>query len=360
MRLRAKRRGSALIYTSVLMVAITTVVIGTVQLNLVAAQKAERRIDDAKAEETFNAQVALVTSVCKSNAISLPLTFSSTMNGQTLSCSVTDNDSSLLRSYRIESSGGGSLNRHYVKVIGGRQTTHPFYYALWTRQGLDATGTGISTTNGGHVYIGGNATIDSASSIAGDLWSVGSMTAGTATIARNYDGGQVAIPFYNPDLPGLKAESTSILPTPLLAALSYLSLLVNGHYALHYYDNAASMSGILNGKGTAVFQRSMTVTGNVTYLSGAARSVFIVNGDLTINPGVTRLDGMWYVTGNINAIGTTAALQNMRGSIVCNGSVNTTRPMYVTMDTAFWTGRNEALRHCVPGFWPTPVVGLMR
>lgn len=356
----AHRRGSVLIYTSVLMVAITTVVVGTVQLNVVASQKAERRIDDAKAEETFNAQVALVKSVCKSNAISLPLTFNCTMNGHTLACTVTDNGSTLLRSYRIESSGAGTRNRSFVRVIGGRQATHPFYYALWTAGNFDATGIGVTTGTGGHIYVGGNATFDALSSLGGDVYSAGTLAEGAASIGKNTQSGLTPTALAAPNLVALKADSTSLLAVPLLSTLTFLSLLINGHYAMHYYTSLTTMSGLVSGKGTAVFERSITVTGNVTYLSGAARAVFIVNGDLTINPTVTRVDGLWYVTGNVNMIGTSTTLQNTRGAIVCGGTINRTRPLNITMDTAFWTGRAEAQRHCVPGFWPTASADLMR
>lgn len=342
------------------MVAITTVVIGTVQLNLVAADKAERRIDDAKAEETFNAQVALVKSVCKSNAISLPLTFNSTMNGHTLACTVTDNDSTLGHSYRVASTGAGARNRSFVQVIGGRQTTHPFYYALWTDWDLDATALGVSTTSGGSVYSNRAMTLDSASSISGDAFSGGTMTMGTGSVAKNCIGDMSTQTFHTPSWNSLQTEATTTLASPVMNSLTFLSLLVNGHYALHYNTVAASFSGLVNGKGTMVFDRGVTITGNVTYLSGAARAVFIVKGNLTINSGVTRVDGMWYVDGDIIASGTTTPLQNFRGSFITSNRLTRTRPLNIAYDPAFWTGRNEALRHCVPGFWPTPVAGLMR
>lgn len=359
-RSNAKRRGSVLVYTSILMVAITTVVIGTVQLNLVASQKAERRVDDAEADATFQAQVALVTSVCKDNSITLPMTFTTTLNGQNLTCDVTDNDSSLAHSYRIASTGSGGLQRSYSQVVGGRQASHPFYFALWTGDDLNATGTGVSTTTGGSVYSEKKMTLDSASSISGDALCKGTMTPGTASVSKNCMGNDADLAFYNANYGDLKAEATSLLSVPSLASLSFLALLVNGHYALHYYDTATSLSGTVSGKGTAVFDKNITVTGNIAYLAGSARVVYLVRGDVTINPGVNRVDGMWYIDGKLNATGTTASLNNMRGAFVVKGTITTTRPINIAYDSAFWSGRPEGQRHCVPGFWPTAAAGLMR
>ncbi len=360
MRLSPKRRGSALIYVSVITVAITTVVIGTVQMNLVASEKAERRIDDARAEETFNAQVALVKSISKSNDIVLPLTFNCTMNGHTLACTVTDNDAVLTRSYRIASAGSGLRSRTFSRVVGGRQTSHPFYYALWTGTSLDVSATGLTTTNGGHVCVGGNATLGASTSIAGDILARNSLTLGAATITKNTAANYPTAAYHAINRTALQADATSTITLPSLTSISFLSLLVNGHYAVHYYSSATALSGNISGKGTAVFEKNLTITGNVQYLSGTARAIFIVDGDLTINSGVTRVDGMWYVRGKIIANGTSTAISNTRGALACLDSLVTTRPFNIAMDPALFNGRSEAQKHCVPGFWPTPAAGLMR
>lgn len=354
-----KRRGSALVYTSVLMVAITTVVVGTVQLNLTASDKAERRIDDAKADETFNAQVAMVTSLCKSNAITLPHAFTCTLNGITLSGSVTDNGAALNRTYRVDATGTGARPRAYRRVVGGRQMTHPFYYALWVSKGLDVSSTGLSTSGGGSVYIDGNLTLNNTSSIAGDVYAKGSIVEGGANVDRNLSPWAPAQTMPKPSLAALKAEATSLISLPVLTSLSFTSLLVNGHYALHYHDQATTISGLVGGKGTAVFEKKVTVTGNVAYASPTARAVFIVDGDLIVNSGVTRLDGLWYVTGDVSILGT-GTLNNTRGSIVCGGTLNTTKALNITMEPQFWTARLEAQRHVVPGFWPSAPADLMR
>lgn len=355
----SKRRGSALVYTSVLMVAITTVVVGTVQLNLTASDRAERRIDDAKADETFNAQVAMVTSLCKSNAITLPHAFTCTLNGITLSGTVTDNGAALNRSYRVDATGTGARPRAYRRVVGGRQMTHPFYYALWTPNDLDVSSTGLTTSTGGNVYVGGNLTLGNTSSIGGDVYARGSLTEGGATIQRNTDPGAQTQTMPVAPIATLKSEATSLLTLPSLSSLTFLNLLVNGHYALHYYDQATAISGLVNGKGTAVFERSLTVTGNVAYASAAARAVFIVNGNLNIAPGVTRLDGLWYVTGDVSVLGT-GTLNNTRGAIVCGGNLTSGKALNITMEPQFWTARLDAQRHVVPGFWPSAPADLMR
>ena len=104
-----RRRGSALIYTSVMMVAITSIVVGTVGVNAAAAQKAEKRYAEAKLDETFNAQVALVTSLCKNDTIpTLPYDFHTDLNGRRMYCRVSDNGANIPRTYLLTSDLTGS------------------------------------------------------------------------------------------------------------------------------------------------------------------------------------------------------------------------------------------------------------
>jgi cytoskeletal protein CcmA (bactofilin family) len=145
-----------------------------------------------------------------------------------------------------------------------------------------------------------------------------------------------------------------------VVSLTLPGTLSNGHYSLNYYKNANEISGVFGGKGTLVFEKNVKVTGDVVYLNGSSRMVYIVNGNLDIDKTVNQIDGFWYVTGQIKAKGTTNTLYVGRGALFSGTDIMSDRPINVTFDNAFWVDRVEAQRHCVPGFWPTPETGIMR
>lgn len=357
----SKRRASTLVYVSVMMVAITSVVVSTVHVNVAAASKADRRIQEAKDLETFNAQEALIASLCKSNAIALPYDFHLDLNGRRMYCTVSDNNANISRTYFLAADLTGAKSQAYTRVIGGRQTTHPFYYALWAEDNVNTTGKSLITMNGGPVYAHGDLTLAAGSIVSGDVMATGTTTTTGSMVAKNVMRGLTPGTISTVPKNTLQGEATtldSILTN--LVGVNFLSLLLNGHYALHYYTSANTVRGSISGKGTAVFDGNVTVNGNVSYANGSSRCVFIVNGNLTIDPTVTFMDGHWYVTGNVTAGGTAATLQMGRGALAFGGTNQIARPMNIGFDNAFFVDRSEAVKHCVPGFWPTPANGLMR
>lgn len=355
-----KRRGSALVFTSILMVAITTVVIGTVQVNMVAAKKAEQKISEALAEQTFDAQTALVAAISKDQTITLPLSFDCLINGYKMTCTVADNSASEARTVKLTAVGSFRGTRFkYTRIIGGRQTTHPLYYALWSNDSIDMTANPLTTVGNGHVYSRGNVTLGS-STVSGDVLSTGTVASAGATVDKNVVSAvpdQVLPPI---DLAALLAESTGSLNIGEINGLTFPSVLVNGHYPLNYCDKATSIRGVIAGKGTTVFPGNLTISGDLTYANGASRAVFIVDGSLTIDSTVTELSGLWFVRGKVTAEGASGTLYLPRGSLVIGGPNKITRPLAISFDPSLWNDRTEAQRHCVPGFWPTATPGILR
>lgn len=358
-RIWRRRRGSALIYVSIMMVAIATVVVSSVSVNVAAVKKAERRLEDAKAQATFDAQVALVDTLCKSNSITLPYTFSTTLNGRGMDCTVTNNHSSIARTYLVSSTMPSDSTRSFKRVIGGRQKTSPLYYALYTNGDCDYSSNVLTTS--GPVYAGGNVTLGAGSTIGGDLYAGGTIDSGTSTVTGNAVPAMPAPTFPSVTRNDYKDNSNLVVELLNLLNLILGTSLLSGHYGIYYYDTTQNFRGMLTGKGAVYFKKDIQVIGDVTYSVSSSHVVFICEGDLTINGGVNNLDGTWYVKGRLISNGGTSTLNVGRGNIIAQGGMSGfTRPLSITADTNVWDDRSQGFMYCVPGFWPATDANLTR
>lgn len=354
-----KRRGSALVYVSIMMVAITSIVVTTMEVNVAAVQKAERKITDEKQKQTVEAQIAVVKSISKSNTISLPYDFVTTLNGRTIHCQVTDNSANIPRTLLLTGDLAGSRATCYTKVIGGRQTTHPYYFGLWLGGPVDGTVTPI-TINNGSLYANGAVDL-TGSRVAGDVFSTSMVTTSTGTVDRNVI---ESVPAMSP--PPFNVNDYKSLMT----VLEQLTGSVINGFTLPYtltgsffdwrYSKANTFSGTLTGCGTLVIDGPITVTGDVVYADTASNVAIIVNGDLIVDPAVNQLDGNWIAYGKLKLQGT-GTLRVGRGSLAATrGLQQATRPLDITVDTRFWADRSNGTKQRIPGFWPTALTGILR
>lgn len=360
-RIRHLRRGSALVYTSMLMVAITTVVVTTSQLNAAASGKAERQIDAVMTEESENGAVAYVSAMCNAQSINLPATYNLTLNGQTQTVSVTDNNSTLARSIKVATVVNGKHSRNFERVLAGRQTPSPTYYALWLGRATDLSSSRLRILSGGHTYCRNNLTLSATSTLDGEVVAAGIVTTNGATVVKNVVSGarNTAAPAF--DNSDYLTAVLGLVSTPgSINSLSFLTLGLGLPYQLRYYRGDTLIKGKLEGKGTVYFEDDVIIENDVEYKTASDRVVFIVEGNLTIQINCKRLDGIWIVKGNVSVEPDVSPLILQRGSLTVMNRLELTRDLDITPDTTFWTDRNEGVRHRAPGFWPTPLTGLLR
>ena len=354
-----KRRGSALVYVSIMMVAITSIVVTTMEVNVAAVQKAERKISDEKQKQTYEAQIAVVKSISSSNTITLPYDFVTTLNGRVVHCRVTDNSANIPRTLLLTGDLAGTRATAYTKVIGGRQTTHPFYYGLWVGGPVDGTATPI-TINNGCMYADGAVDL-TGSRIAGDVFSTSMVTMSTGSVERNVVESMPAQAAPSFDVNDYKNLMTVLeqLTGNVLNGLS-LPYTVTGSVFDWRYSKANSFSGTLTGCGTLVVDGNLNVTGDVVYADTTSNIAIIVNGSLTVDPAVNQLDGNWMIYGKLKLSGT-GTLRVGRGSLATTrGFQNASRSLDITVDTRFWGDRSYGTKQRIPGFWPTALTGILR
>ncbi len=354
-----KRRGSALVYVSIMMVAITSIVVTTMEVNVAAVQKAERKIASEMQKQTYEAQIAVVKSISSSNTITLPYDFVTTLNGRTVHCQVTDNSANIPRTLLLTGDLAGSRATAYTKVIGGRQTTHPFYYGLWVGGPVDGSVTPI-TINNGCLYANGAVNL-TGSRIAGDVFTTSTVTMATGTVDRNVIELMPSMAEPPFDINDYKNILT-VLENLTLSVLNGLSLpsTLTGSFYDWRYCKANSISGSLSGCGTLVIDGNVAVTADVVYADINSNVAIIVKGDLTVNSGVYQMDGNWLVYGKVKTQGT-GTLRIGRGSLATTrGFNNATKGLDITVDTRFWADRSYGSKQRIPGFWPSPLTGILR
>jgi hypothetical protein len=198
--------------------------------------------------------------------------------------------------------------------------------------------------------------------VAGDVMATGTV-AEAGNVAGNVLNSVKAQSFPAPDSTALRGDAGLLnLLGNLGVVLTFLVSLLNGHYDLHFNSTANQIGGQLSGKGTLVFDSDIKVKNDVTYANRASRAVIIVLGDLDVDKTVTQMDGIWYVTGNFRAKGTSATLRNTRGSIIVGAASGNEfqRPLDIVMDSDIFNNRAEGFKHCLPGFWPTADAGVLR
>ncbi len=354
-----KRRGSALIFVSVMLVAITSIVVASTQLNFAAAEKSSRVISDAKAQATFEAQVALVNAANKTNSFTVPYSGNFTLNGYTINVDIRDNSSVMDRTLLI--SAGGTLNDKqytFTRVVGARQTSYPLYYAIFSDGLLDATGYSLYTLNGGPIYSRGAITINPSCSIDGDVIAGETVTDTGAANVRNKVsfGPSLRAPSFNAsDYQSAGTALSNLLP---LATVSFSSALLGQPYPMYYCDGNTSLAGPILGKGTLFVKGNLTITGDMTPVLGA-QLLIIVDGTITINSTVNNICGWLYAGKDI--ISTGGGLLTVNGGSICTMKrYRIARSVAVYSDRSMWSNRNEAIRFHAPGFWPTADPNLTR
>jgi len=342
-----------------MMVAITSIVVTTMEVNVAAVQKAERKISAEMQKQTYEAQIAVVKSISSSNTITLPYDFVTTLNGRTVHCQVTDNSANIPRTLLLTGDLAGSRATVYTKVIGGRQTTHPFYFGLWVGGPVDGSVTPI-TINNGCLYANGAVNL-TGSRVAGDVFTTSTVTMATGTVDRNVVELMPALsapPFNVNDYKNLMTV-TEQLTGNVLSGFSLPYSLTGSVYDWRY-SKANSISGTITGCGTLIIDGSITVTGDMTYADGSSNVAFVVNGDLIVDPAVNQLDGNWMVYGKLKLQGT-GTLRVGRGSLATTrGFQQASRALDITLDTRFWADRSYGTKQRLPGFWPSPLTGLLR
>jgi hypothetical protein len=343
-----------MLYTMILIVSLTTIVLAASDLAFSLRMEQARRENAATARHTFDAAVEVLTARWVAGGLTLPYTFEDALNGWMYECTLLDNQANVPQSLRVV----GSVYRHghtynFQRVISKREPRRIFDYVLFAHADLDGTARVETGALGAAGDIGGNGKLNipnAANLINGDIHFTGPNTAGAVptTGERVIGLPTIGFPTANPTT-YLAASFTSIGS----GSINGLNFSVGGAFhPLHYRSGNLSLRGTFSGRGTIFVAGNVTVNGDIAYANAASRLVIIVDGNVLVNEPVAALEGIWFVKGDFILETNGVAKTLGRGSIAASKIDLKNVQLTARHDPAFWLDRSEAHRHRYPGVWP--------
>lgn len=341
----------------------TVLALAVSEMALTTERAFQRELEKTQAEWAFQATASEAIDACNRDAITLPATYSASSGGAACTSTVSSNDTTLSHTYRVTGNSTiGGRTYGFVRIIPAKQSPHPVFYAMWAGQDVDSN-LGILTTLGGQssVYAGDDiqpSTIVPCT-ISGDAIAKDQIASIVVASGDELPGSDTQ------PWPSFSNGDYSSLPsTPVAAAAlsghGFAAVSPTDPYPLLYRSGDLDLSGTFSGKGTIYVTGNVTVTGNVSYANADARLVVIAKGDIQFNSSVSSCVGT-LISDKAMAFNRVGFMTMNPGNLICHDTLSMNQcSITVTAERAFWTNRNEAVRHYIPGFHPSPSTSLMR
>lgn len=342
------RRGSALVYTIIVVFSVTAIVIAQARVATASNVHFSSKYASAKFASMADGLVDQAKADCyKSNGV-LPSTLGATYTDGSVSATVSSHPT-LKRAYelKVEGTVGGVVQvRRYA--IGNRKA-HPVFFGMWNDDNYNDAS--LATTLNGSAYIGGNSSFIGGWTVTGDLFVRGSAT---AVLAPNVSGNYLVGIRDRAMPPTPKADFTPVstsIATSSRGSFSFNGVDANGYYPCLRRGSSLNMTGgVLSGKGTVLVDGNLDINGNYNYADSDSRVVFIVEGDLNINALATQIVGTFYVKDDIKLNG--VSLNVLRGNLCAKKEIKRSLCLLtLTQDAVFVSSEDEARGHRVPGYW---------
>jgi hypothetical protein len=343
-----KRRGSAMIFAIVMVVAITTSIMVTLTVTTNALQQVRRQENILRARYALEGAMVQAVAEHGKGTYSLPATRSYVVNGLSNSLTITDNSSVLLRTLSITGTVAiRGTTYTESRVMGQRLTASPFYYAIFVNNPVSTSQTittGTSNENGDFYAKGAVSLLALSNTINGELESTSTVTTEGLTIA------------------GSVFENVSALTMPTVNATDYstasgvttIGTSLNGYTfttgvtgtQLLYAPTDLTLRGTFRNKGTIFVNGDVTVINSMSYFNSSSRLTVIATGSITFNnPTVVG-----YYFGTTCFTGA-SGVNVSRGGLAFN-TLSPSGPVTVTNDPAVWNDPSEGPKMYLPGFYP--------
>jgi hypothetical protein len=355
-----KKKGSAIIFVLIMVLAIAGVVVLAAELGMSDVRQEIRYEDAQLAQRTWEAATSQIDDLEQKGSLTLPDSRAFSLNGVTGTLTTVDNSTNLANSILVTSTLTTPDQRTYPEstVLAKGIPNTPFDYALFVNAAFTSSSylfnTGASSANG-DIFANGNISITGSGSagsnvVNGSIYSTGTITKNTLTVTGTTNPSSSAITFPTVTASNYQTIASVVSSSNTLSGGTFATVTAGNPYPVWYYSNGGvSVSGTFSGTGTVFLNGSVSITGNLSYANSGSTAVFIVNGNLTVN-GSTMV-GYWFVTGNTSING--SGLDITRGGLVTNTisfAAGTTSVMDPTVKNSTTTGN---LLH-LPGYtWNT-------
>lgn len=339
-----KRRGSAMLFTVVLIAAMTTVIIATLSATSSSLHSQRTVEDTAIARYVIDGAADRIVAEFAAGTLVLPTTKTITVGSQSCTVTATDNSANIQHTIRVD----GSLvirGRSFAetRIVGARKTPNPSYYALFVNSPFTVVGnltTGLAGTDG-DVYGNGLITLSGLSNtVNGNLETTAATLVAvilTVTGVTAYSVAAVPITPLNPAT--YSAQASAFLGNNLNG---YTFPIVGGNYPILYRAGNLSIRGVFRNKGCIFVNGNVTLSANMSYFDANSRISVISTGTINVN-----FNGVGYFVGNALSTPVTAVTVSRGGIAVSSATIR--GALTVVHDPAIWQDSTEGTRLRLPG-----------
>ncbi len=355
--MRRRNRGSVFVFTVVMVLLTTTLIVAASVLTGSTRSTEVRREKDAIALASFQGVLDQIKADSNSAVLNLPIVTNYTCGGQTWNVTVSDNSASLARSVLVTATATiGATNYSKTSVVVQRFTSNPLNYCFATNTLLNSVFT-ITTGSGGtngDMYVNGPATFSvlGPSTVNGDLETTNSVILGNVTITGNTVKNATALTF--PAVSAATYQSNATANYVSGTTLNNVSFPApsGSTYPIFYVNGPGTLKGTVTGQGVIFFNGNLTVSKDVTYANGSSRVAVIVKGNITVSAQCKNLVGYWYATGSCTLQAVVLGSRTISSGAITGNSINNSAPLSITYDSDIFTYPSEGKKFCLPGFWP--------
>lgn len=356
------RRGGAIIYILIMVVAIAAVVLVCAEFGMATVRHQLRYEDQIALNYAFEGICAKIDADAAAGSIStLPASYTVNQNGVSGTITVSDNSANIANSMLASGTLTATDGRTYPvsAVLAKQVNATPFWYALFVNNNLTSTGWTFYTGSGGSngdIFANGTISITGHNPAAnnvinGNVQATGStITLTTVSATGTQTKNASPITFTTPVGANYLAVASATSSNNNLAGYTFGSVSGGSPYPVLYCSAASiNVSGSFSGTGTVYFNGNVTVNGAMSYANGSSKVAFVVNGNLTTN-GQT-LVGYWYVNGTTSSGG--ATLTDTNGALITR-SFSSGAPVNLVLDTTVKNSVTTGNLLHLPGYtWNT-------
>lgn len=344
-----KRRGSAMIFAVVMVVAITTSIMVTLTVTTNALRHVRRQEDITRARYALEGAMVQAVAEHGKGTYSLPANRSYVVGGLLNSLTVTDNSSNIRRTLAFSGTvpiRGTTYSES--RIMGQRLVASPFYYALFV-DGTFSLNNTLTTGSGGangDVYVkGASSLLGLGNTVNGEFETTSTLTLGTLSITGTAFEGVPALTFPTVNTTDYSTASGVTTIGSSLNGYTFNSG-VTGTQLL-YAPSDLFIRGTFRNKGTIFVNGDVTVSNAMSYFDSNSRLTVIALGSITFSN--STVVGYWYGdTCWVQASGVNIS----RGGLAVRSFGSLLGSITVINDPAVWNDPSEGPKMYLPGFYP--------
>ncbi|MCH8274198.1 MAG: hypothetical protein IH851_05360 [Armatimonadetes bacterium] len=355
-----RSRGSALVFVLVMIVAITTVLVATVEL-ATRVRGAQASLENERSVgHSFDGVVDWVKSRDTAGSLSVPTVTTMTVGKIKWDVTVNDNGASIANSLRVDGSTvtkGGAYSAWRVIGRKGGVVRRLFDYAL--ALGSDSTVTNPLTLgsggSNGDAYVDGDVVwMDSATIVNGNLEATGTISPASLSVTGSKVEGAEQSSF--PPVNGTDYLNSADQVLGSGGKTDIVGWTFSQNYELIYIDGDLTIQGGFSGTGTFYVTGEVEVQGDMLYLTADSRLAIITTQKIKIERNVTTLVGYIYTQGLLDVQDPKQDPKQDLVTLTSGGAVALTlisgRPFSIIHDPTVKNDPSVGYNLKLPGYWP--------